>query len=93
MTALGRRQRLAVCLWIVIAIVVWNGLYDELLAKSTQTYLFEQAMHLSGLGPRVDLTAALDAGVRHAALIATLWAGLLLGAGLATIRLVSGVRP
>jgi hypothetical protein len=93
MTALGRRQRLAVCLWIVIAIVVWNGLYDELLAKSTQTYLFEQALHLSGQGPWVDLTAALDAGVRHAALIATLWAGLLLGAGLATIRLVSGVRP
>jgi hypothetical protein len=92
MTVPGRRQRIAVGLWIVIAIVVWNGLYDELLAKSTQTYLFEQALHLAGLGPWVDLTAALDAGVRHAALVSTLWAGLLLGAGLATIRLVSGAR-
>jgi hypothetical protein len=93
MTALGRRQRVAVCLWIVIAVVVWNGLYDELLAKRTQTYLFEQALHLAGQGPWVDLTAALDAGVRHAALVSTLWAGLLFCAGLATIRLVSGARP
>jgi hypothetical protein len=92
MTALGRRERLAVCLWLVIAVVAWNGIYDELLARSTQTYLFEQALHLTGQGPWVDLTTALDAGVRHAALIATLWAALLLAAGLATIRLVAGVR-
>ena len=37
MTALGRRERIAVCLWLIMAVVVWNGLYDLLLARSTQT--------------------------------------------------------
>jgi hypothetical protein len=93
MTALGRRKRIAVCLWVVIAVVVWNGLYDELLARSTQTYLFRQAIHQAGLGPWVDLTAALDAAVRDAAWLSTLWASLLLLAGLVTIRLVGNGEP
>ncbi len=88
MTALGRRERIAVGLWIVIAVVVWNGLYDLLLARSTQTYLFRQAIHQAGLGPWVDLTSALDVAVREAAWLSTLWACLLLLAGLITIRLI-----
>jgi len=88
MTALGRRERLAVSLWLIVAVVVWNGLYDLLLARSTQTYLFKQALHQAGIGPWVDLTSALDAAVRDAAWLSTLWACLLLLAGLVTIRLV-----
>jgi hypothetical protein len=93
MTALGRRERIAVCLWVLIAIVVWNGLYDELLARSTQTYLFKQAIHQAGLGPWVDLTTALEVAVRDAAWVSTLWASLLLLAGLATIRLIGSPQP
>jgi hypothetical protein len=88
MTALGRRERIAVGLWIIIAAVVWNGLYDLLLARSTQTYLFRQAIHQAGLGPWVDLTSALDIAVREAAWLSTLWACFLLLAGLITIRLI-----
>ena len=87
MTALGRRKRIAVGLWLIIAAVVWNGLYDLLLARSTQTYLFRQAIHQAGLGPWVDLTGALVVAVRDAAWLSTLWACLLLLAGLITIRL------
>ena len=93
MTALGRRERIAVCLWVLMAIVVWNGLYDELLARSTQTYLFKQAIHQAGLGPWVDLTTALDVAVRDAAWLSTLWASLLLLAGLMTIRLIGRPQP
>jgi hypothetical protein len=88
MTGLGRRERIAVGLWLIVAVVVWNGLYDLLLARSTQTYLFRQAMHQAGLGPWVDLTSSLDVAVRDAAWISTLWACLLLLAGLVTIRLI-----
>lgn len=87
MIPLGRRERIAVGLWLIIAVVVWNGLYDLLLARSTQTYLFRQAIHQAGLGPWVDLTGALDVAVRDAAWLSTLWASLLLLAGLITIRL------
>jgi hypothetical protein len=92
MTALGRQERIAVCLWLIVAVVVWNALYDLLLARSTETYLFKQAIHQAGLGPWMDLTTAMDVAVRDAVWLSTLWAGLLLLAGLITIRLLSN-RP
>jgi hypothetical protein len=88
MTTLGRRERLAVWLWLIVALVVWNGLYDLLLARSTETYLFKQAIHQAGRGPWVDLSTAMAVAVRDAAWISTLWACLLLLAGMVTIRLV-----
>ena len=88
MTVLGRRERVAVCIWLVVALVAWNGLYDLLLARSTQTYLLQQALHQAGSGPWIDLTSAMDIAVRDAAWLSTLWAGILLLAGMITIRLL-----
>ena len=88
MTVLGRRERIAVCIWLVVALVAWNGLYDLLLARSTQTYLLQQALHQAGSGPWIDLTSAMDIAVRDAAWLSTLWAGILLLAGMITIRLL-----
>jgi hypothetical protein len=92
MTRLRRGQRIAVGLWLVVAVVTWNGLYDLLLARSTQNYLFRTAMHDAGLAPAVDLTAALDYAVLEAVWLSTLWASLLLLAGLVTIRLTTFPR-
>jgi hypothetical protein len=86
MKPLGRRERFAVALWVIVALVVWNGLYDLLLARSTQNYLFRTAVHEAGQGPPVDLTAAMDAAVLYACWVSTLWASLLLLAGLITMR-------
>ena len=88
MTVLGRRERIAVGLWLVVALVAWNGLYDLLLARSTQTYLLQQALHQAGSGPWIDLTSAMDIAVREAVWLSTLWAGILLLAGMITIRLL-----
>ena len=89
MKPLGRRERIAVTVWVLVALVVWNGLYDLLLARSTQNYLFRTAMHDAGVAPPVDLTAALDYAVLEAVWLSTLWAGLLLLLGLITIRLLT----
>ncbi|HEY7497669.1 MAG TPA: hypothetical protein VH740_04120 [Vicinamibacterales bacterium] len=86
MKRLERRERFAVAFWVMAAIVVWNGLYDLLLDRNTQTYLFEAAIHQAGLGPPVDLTAAMDYSVAQAVWLSTLWACALLVAALATIR-------
>ena len=88
MKPLGRRERIAVTMWVLVALVVWNGLYDLLLARSTQNYLFRTAMHDAGIAPAVDLTAALDYAVLEAVWLSTLWAGILLLLGLLTIRLI-----
>ena len=92
MTPLRRGQRIAVGLWVVVALAAWNGLYDLLLARSTQNYLFRTAIHDAGRGPAVDLTAALDYAVLEAVWLSTLWASLLLLAGLITIRLATPSR-
>ncbi len=84
-----RRERIAAALWIILAVVVWNGLYDLLLARSTQNYLFRAAMHQAGLGPAADLTAAMDIAVRDAIWISTLWAGIILLAGAWTVRMMT----
>ena len=89
MKPLGRRERIAVTVWVLVALVVWNGLYDLLLARSTQNYLFRTAMHDAGVAPAVDLTAALDYAVLEAVWLSTLWAGILLLLGLLTIRLIT----
>jgi len=92
MNPLRRGQRIAVGLWLIVAVVAWNGLYDLLLARSTQNYLFRTAMHDAGLAPAVDLTAALHYAVLEAIWLSTLWASLVLLAGLITIRLSSPPR-
>jgi UPF0716 family protein affecting phage T7 exclusion len=92
MIALTRRERWLVGLWLTVAVVVWNGLYDLLLARDTGTYLFQAAMHRAGNGPAVDLTTSLDRAVRYAASIATVWAVALLLLGLVTMRAASSER-
>ena len=86
MTPLHRREKIAIGLWLIVAIVVWNGLYDLLLARSTQHYLFMQALYQAGRAPWTDLTNAMDVAVRDARWLSTLWASVLLLAGLFTVR-------
>jgi hypothetical protein len=92
MRPLTRRERFAVGLWMVLAIVAWNGLYDLLLERSTQNYLFRQAIHQAGLGPWIDMTVAMDVAVRDAIWIATLWASVLVLAGMTTVRTLNSER-
>ena len=62
MTALGRRERFAVCIWLVVALVVWNGLYDVLLARGARKpTCSSRPSTRPGSGPWVDLhRSALD---------------------------------
>ena len=92
MQPLTRRARIAVTFWVGLAVIAWNGLYDLLLARSTETYLFRQAMYLAGQGPAVELSSAMDLAVRDAIWVATLWASFLLLAGLLTVRLGSDLE-
>jgi hypothetical protein len=88
MQRLTRAERVAAGLWLILAIVVWNGLYDLLLARSTQDYLFRWALHEAGRGPAVDVSLSMHHAVRDAMWMATLWAGIILLAGVVTVRLL-----
>jgi hypothetical protein len=88
MAAFFRSYRTAIWIWIGIAVVVWNGLYDLLLNRAAKDYLFRAALHDAGRGPFVSLSEMMHVAVRDAALISTLWAAVILLAGLST----AGVR-
>ena len=86
MRRLRRAERVAVGLWLVLALVVWNGLYDLLLTRGIKDYLLRNALHQAGRGPEVSMTTLLDFTVREAFWLSTLWASLILLAGLWTVR-------
>jgi hypothetical protein len=50
-------------------------------------YLFRSALHEAGRGPMIPMSEIMDVTVRDAVWVSTLWASLLLLAGLVTIRL------
>lgn len=84
---LERRERTAAILWLLLGVVVWNGLYDLLLTRGIKDYLLQQALHEAGRGPAsMPLALAMDITVRDAVWIATLWASIIVGAGLLTVR-------
>jgi hypothetical protein len=87
MTRLPSSERIAVVLWLAIAVAVWNGIYDVLLTRGVKEYLFRSALHEAGRGPMIPMSEIMDVTVRDAVWVSTLWASLLLLAGLVTIRL------
>jgi hypothetical protein len=83
----ARARRLAVALWLAMAVVVWNGLYDLRITLGVRDYLMTQALHDAGRGPEVTISDAMRETVRDAVRVASLWGGIVLGAGLITVRL------
>ena len=90
---LARARRWAIGFWIVMAVVVWNGLYDLRITLGVRDHLMKQALHEAGRGPAVTITEDMDATVKDAVLVASLWAGIILAAGLATVLMLSRATP
>jgi hypothetical protein len=90
---LARARRWAIGFWIVMAVVVWNGLYDLRITLGVRDHLMKQALHDAGRGPAVTITEDMDATVKDAVLVASLWAGIILAAGLATVVILSRATP
>lgn len=89
---LGRRERVLVGAWIVIGIIVWNGVYDFVMFRGVQAYLFRNALHELGRGPDSPMKLFMHTVIYDAVWIATIWAGAILLAGLLTIRSLSRTR-
>jgi len=91
MTGVNRRRRIAYGAWILIAVVVWNGLYDLRITLGVRDYLLKQALHEAGQAPAVVISEAMRVTVRDALAVATLWASIILAAGVWTVRTLT--RP
>ena len=86
MQRLTRRERALAGLWVVLAIALWNGVYDMTLGEGIKEYLFRSVLHEAGRAPRVSIASVLDPFVFEAIWVSTFWASLVMLAGLVTIR-------
>lgn len=86
MQRLTRRERRLAGLWVLLAIALWNGVYDMTLGEGIKEYLFRSALHEAGRAPHVSIATVLDPFVFDAIWVSTFWASLVMLAGLLTIR-------
>ena len=89
---MARDERRLVLMWVALAAVLWNGIYDMTLAEGIKEYLFRSALHEAGRGPRMGIATVLDPFVFDAMWVSTFWASLVMLAGLVTIRTLRGGR-
>lgn len=85
---LAVRERVAVWLWIVVAAIAGNGVYDLLVSRGIKYFLFRRAVSEAGAAPAISLAQLMEATVRDAAWVGLLWGSAILLAGLCTIRLL-----
>ena len=83
-----KRERALVVLWLVMALLLWNGVYDMTVGEGIKEYLFRSALYEAGRAPHVSIASVLDPYLFDAAWVSTFWASLVMLAGLMTIRLM-----
>ena len=93
MQPLVRRQRIAVAVWIVLGIALWNGIFEMMVVRGVKDYLFQAALHESGRRPFTPIAEVMDPAIFHATWVATLWTSIVLLAALLTIRTFVNASP
>jgi len=86
---LGGRQRVAVAVWIVLTIALWNAIFEMMVVRGVKEYLFRAALHAAGRRPFTPIADVMDPAIYHATWVATLWTSIILLAALLTIRVFS----
>jgi len=85
---LGRAQRLAVALWLVLAVALWNGIFEMMVVRGVKEYLFRAALFDAGRGPLTPIAQIMDPAIDHATWVATLWSSIVMLAAMMTIRML-----
>lgn len=89
MRALVRSQRIAVALWLVLAVGLWNAIFEMMVIRGVKEYLFRAALFDAGRGPLTPIRLVMDPAIFDATWVATLWTSIVVLAGLMTIRMGS----
>ena len=84
----SRAQRLAVGLWLVLAVALWNGIFEMMVVRGVKEYLFRAALFDAGRGPLTPIAEVMDPAIYHATWVATLWVSVVVLAAMLTIRML-----
>ena len=90
MRPLPRAHTIAAVLWMVLGIIVWNGVYDLIVGQGIKEYLFRQALYRAGAGPAPSIGSVMDTWVFYATWVSTVWASVITLAGLFTVKYLGG---
>ncbi len=66
----GRRRWLAVGVWFVCSVVLWNVVFDRGVEKAEERYLQSPLP----VAPAAGIRAIMEPAIHHSALVATAWA-------------------
>ena len=91
MTTLVRRQRVVVAAWIVLAVALWNGIFEMMVVRGVKEYLFRAAQYEAGRRPFTPVTDVMDPAIFHATWVATLWTSTVLLMAMLTLK-AQGLR-
>lgn len=80
-----RSPRTAAAIWLLFAFIVWNDVFDVYVRGGMYAYLGRQAQYEQGLGPRATIDELMKPAIRTGARVATLWATVVAGVGLAAV--------
>jgi hypothetical protein len=84
--ALSRVEKRLLTLWVALAFVVWNGVYDMRTHDTVRGYLLETTRAEAGLGRGVDMRTYLARGRVDAIAFSSAWALGVFLAGIVTMR-------
>jgi hypothetical protein len=91
--SLSRRDRNLVLVWVVLAIALWNAIFEMLVDQGVKQYLFRAALHEAGRAPFVAILDVMDAAIYRATWVATMWTSVVLLAAMLTLRRRAGELP
>ena len=89
---LTRIDKRLLILWIALAFVVWNGVYDMRMHDTVRGYLLETTRKEAGLGAGVDMRTYLRRGRVDAIAFSSAWSFGVLLAGVSTIYVYRRTR-
>jgi hypothetical protein len=79
----------AVVLWLVLAIVVWNVIFDRIIVLAGRRYAHDAAVLFRTTHTYLHIDEVMRPAVAHGVRVASAWAGALALAGLLLIRLAA----
>ena len=85
--------RLVTGAWLVLAIALWNGVFDLYISRGAREYLQKQAEFELGRGPEPAMAAVMASARRDGLIMASAWAAIVFAAGCATIWVVRRDTP
>jgi hypothetical protein len=85
LTPSGRRRTI-LAVWIVLAVALWNGIFEMMVVRGVKDYLVTAALHEAGRQPFTPIATVMDPAIYKATWVATAWTSVVLLAAMLTIR-------